>query len=119
MFDSVNITAEFLSGADDSDTRKEITSRVVNGELRVLIATTIFDEGADISNLNALIIASGGKSFRQVMQRVGRVLRKKKTGENVASVFDFVDRQDPILYKHSKNRKSIYTDEGYELNVIG
>lgn len=119
MFDSVNITAEFLSGADDSDTRKEITSRVVNGELRVLIATTIFDEGADISNLNALIIASGGKSFRQVMQRVGRVLRKKKTGENVASVFDFVDRQDPILYKHSKNRKSIYTAEGYELNVIG
>ena len=118
MFDDLDIPSEFLSGADGSDVRADITRRVTNGELRVLIATNIFDEGADISNLNALIIASGGKSFRQVMQRIGRVLRKKKTGENVASVFDFVDRQDEILYRHSKNRKTIYKDEGYDLHVI-
>jgi superfamily II DNA or RNA helicase len=50
----------------------------------------------------------GNKSVLKTIQRVGRGLRKKDTGENVVTVIDFIDRTSDYLYRHSVSRCSVY-----------
>ena len=40
-----------------------------------LIASKIFDQGVDIPNLDALVLAGSGKSSGRALQRIGRVIR--------------------------------------------
>lgn len=81
----------------------------------VLIASPIFDEGVDVPDMRALIIADGGKSVRAVLQKVGRGVRKKKTGANTIDVVDFADATHKWLSDHSLERISIYEGEGFEV----
>ena len=83
----------------------------------VMIATTIYDEGIDIPQVNVLILAFGGKSRRKVLQRIGRALRKKESRENVVVIVDFWDHHNKYLLNHSKGRLNLYRDEGFE--VVG
>lgn len=115
LLSGMNIKHEFVHGEMEIADREERLTAMKNGELKVMIATSLIDEGVDISGIDALIMAAGGKSLRQTLQRIGRVLRKKKTGENIATVFDFEDRTHKHLLKHAKKRKAIYEDEGFEI----
>lgn len=105
----------FVSGELDYDTRETEFQNMRSGKLKVMIATTIMDEGVDISGIDTLILGAGGKSLRQTLQRVGRGLRKKKTGENKIEVFDFYDLTNTHLKKHSEERRKIYASEGFEI----
>lgn len=49
------------------------------------------------------------------MQRVGRGLRKKKTGENKVEVFDFYDLTNKHLKKHAEQRRKIYENEQFDI----
>lgn len=81
----------------------------------VMIATTIYDEGVDIPQINALILAFGGKSKRKVLQRIGRALRRKIDGENVVTIYDFWDHHNEYLERHSRGRLNLYLGEGFEV----
>lgn len=111
------IVAEFIHGELDTETRKRQLQDVKDGKLRVLIATTVLDEGVDISGIHALIMTAGGKSLRQTLQRVGRILRRKE-GDNSAIVIDFIDRTNPFMYKHSEDRLKLYQEEGFDINYL-
>ena len=76
---------------------------------RIIIATSIFDEGIDIPHLKHLIIASGGKSAIRTTQRLGRVLRTFP-GKDVAMVHDFADNCR-WLKKHYLERRAIYEND--------
>jgi superfamily II DNA or RNA helicase len=82
---------------------------------RIIIATSIFDEGIDIPHLKHLIIAAGGKSAIRTTQRIGRVLRRFP-GKNVAMVHDFVDNCR-WLKKHYLERRAIYEQDFEIVNV--
>jgi superfamily II DNA or RNA helicase len=81
----------------------------------VLIASPIFDEGVDVPDMRALIIADGGKSVRAVLQKIGRGVRKKKTGANTIDVVDFADATHKWLSNHSLERIAIYEGEGFDV----
>ena len=117
--DALSIPHEFINGQQDDTQRKDELARVATGENRVLLATSVLDEGVDISNIDTLIMAAGGKSMRQVIQRIGRVLRKKKGKENKATIFDFDDRQNPALKKHTNDRLAIYKEQEFEVKYVG
>lgn len=119
ILDAYKVPHEFIYGEQDSDTRKEELNRVKDSSNRVLLATSVLDEGVDISNIDTLIMAAGGKSTRQIIQRVGRVLRKKKTGENKATIFDFIDDTNYVLRGHSETRIKLYEEQQYELKFLG
>lgn len=104
----------FVHGQLDDDTRKSKLADMKAGKLKVMIATSIIDEGVDISGINALVIAAGGKSLRQTLQRIGRALRKKDK-DNTTQIFDFVDYTNKHLLKHSKERRKIYDEEKFEV----
>lgn len=118
LLSQLNVPHDFLQGDIDLDTRDERLNAMRNGTLKVLIATSILDEGVDVSGIDALIMGAGGKSFRQTLQRVGRALRKKKTGENVTQIYDFADRTNNYLYKHYKAREAIYEAENFDITYL-
>ena len=89
----------------------------MTGKQRVLIATTIVDEGLDIDKINVLILAGAKKSDRQYLQRVGRALRRKR-GENVVIIYDFYDTGHRLLDKHTKKRHNLYLKEEFDVTIV-
>jgi superfamily II DNA or RNA helicase len=75
-----------------------------------IIATNIFDEGIDCSQINAVILAAGTKSAPALFQRTGRATRRKET-DNYAIIIDFIDNHHPKLAEHSKRRFNLVKRE--------
>lgn len=92
------IDVVFLSG---EHTKLERTDT----DHRVIIATSIYDEGVNIPQLNVLIMAAGGKSDIKTLQRVGRLLRPAPN-KSEAIIYDFVDI-GKFVYVHSKARMKL------------
>jgi superfamily II DNA or RNA helicase len=61
-------------------TRHERRDRLTDlkvGRLKALVAPTVLDEGIDVPNIDLAVVLGGSKSRRQMIQRMGRVLRLK------------------------------------------
>lgn len=116
-FDSMGITSKFISGDTSTEDREVAKKEAKDGTLKVLIATSIFDEGVSINNIDVLFMVSSTKSLRLILQRVGRVLRKK-SGDNQALVFDFIDQTHIFLKNHAKDRIKIYKDQNFDIKYL-
>ncbi len=111
---SSGVRCAFIHGSSDWAKRSGSLDEFKKGELDVLISSTILDEGIDVPDVDAIIVASGGSSAIKALQRVGRGLRKGRTGE--VTVVDFGDAGHPLLLKHSLARMQSYIDAGYEVD---
>ena len=69
-----------------SDLRRDNLRLFVEGRFDVLVACRAIDEGFDFPRAQVAVIASGTKSIRQRIQRIGRVLRSAP------------DKEDAIIY---------------------
>jgi len=108
------IRCGMLYGNDSLERRTEIKEQLKNKEIDLIIASVIFDIGLNLVELNALVLAGGGKSSIRALQRVGRVLRMTP-GKKYAAVVDFYD-QAKYLKKHSQIRYNIYSsEEGFKV----
>jgi superfamily II DNA or RNA helicase len=107
----------FVFGEDDTDIRKEAIDKLTSGEIKVLIASNIFNEGISINAIRVLINGAGGKSRVEVIQRLGRALRKDE-GKEEAIVYDFFDVGQHITQRHSKERMNIYSKVGFPVKVL-
>ncbi|MDF2533896.1 MAG: hypothetical protein K0R18_53 [Bacillales bacterium] len=114
---------EFLSGQDDAIRRKAVIQATKEKKVKILIGSTIADEGLDVPSLDCLILAGGGKSSTRAFQRIGRVLRLFKdpiTGEEKkrAVCFDFQDFT-PMLRRHARVREKLYlTEEKWDIKYF-
>jgi superfamily II DNA or RNA helicase len=91
----------------DSRDRDIERSRFENGDNSILIASSIYDEGTDITNVRNIVVASAFKSLRITAQRVGRGMRPHE-GKSSCRIFDFMDFTNDTLLKHSRKRLSYY-----------
>jgi len=66
-----------------------------------------------------MILAAGGKSMRQQLQRIGRGLRLNGIDGNSVMVFDFYDQTNLFLRRHSEERIKIFKDEKFDVKVLG
>ena len=98
-----------LDGSNKTEDRLQAIRDMKNGKLDVLIASKIFDQGIDIPDLDALILAGSGKSSGRALQRIGRVIRKAPNKKD-AIVIDFIDNCK-YLKEHSQIRNKIYSSE--------
>lgn len=117
MLSEREVPCDFTHGSRSSEERKQLLEDLNEERLQVLIATNILDEGVSVDNLNVLFMGAGGRSFRQVLQRVGRGLRKKADGSGL-EVYDYLDYTNKYLLKHSKERLEYYKDEKFEIEVL-
>ena len=116
LLDQKNIKYEYLSGSDSLEKRTEVKENLLSKKSNLVLASSIFDIGVDISSLSSLILAGGGKSSIRALQRVGRVIRKFPGKKHVAIV-DFYD-DVKWLKNHSKKRFKIYSSEdGFKLII--
>lgn len=100
---------DFLCGNVGINERSEMLENVKLGKTKIIIASTIADQGLDLPILDCLILAGGGRSSTRAFQRVGRVLRLYENKTN-AVVFDFKD-SSTTLYNHYLYRKALYETE--------
>lgn len=103
------IKCAMLNGNDSLAKRNEIKDLLLKKEIDLILASTIFDIGLDLPELNALVLCSGGKSSIRALQRIGRVIRSFP-GKKFAAVVDFYD-QVKFLKKHSQIRYEVYSAE--------
>jgi superfamily II DNA or RNA helicase len=103
-----------LDGRNRTADRLQAISDMRKGNLDVLIASKIFDQGIDIPELDSLILAGSGKSSARALQRIGRVIRKGNNKKD-AIVVDFYD-QCKYLRDHSQARRKVYaTEPGFKI----
>ena len=80
-----------ITGSIAKGKRLRALRNFMRGELRVLVATTVLDEGVDVPDADVAVILSGSGQVRQMIQRVGRVLRW--TPGKIARVYEIVARE--------------------------
>lgn len=98
-----------LHGGTSSNDSKDIVSKLIKGEIPGVIAgPAALTNGLDIPCLNAVFLCAGGKKLSDVLQRIGRVLRRFDNN-NKPLVVDFYDN---VLYfrNHSEGRIKICRD---------
>lgn len=104
--------SKFISGETSLEERRKYIKMFNDGELKVLIGSTILNTGISISNMYVLIQAAGQKAITSTIQRIGRVLRITKD-KKTAAYYDFIDNGNRFLVKHSKDRVKLFKKEGY------
>jgi superfamily II DNA or RNA helicase len=110
------LSVKFLDGAKSVKDRLSTIQEIKDGDIQVLIASKIFDQGIDIPELDALVLAGSGKSSGRALQRIGRVIRKFP-GKTKAIVVEFFDNCK-YLRDHSEARIKVYQSEpGFNIKM--
>lgn len=124
MLLAAGMRCRLLYGEDDIDVREDVKRALREGEIDVMVASTILDEGIDEPCISGIVLAGGGKSKISLFQRVGRSVRKK-TGEeleklgNTARIIDYIDTGSQHLKKHSALRfKAVREEDGWIVEAI-
>jgi superfamily II DNA or RNA helicase len=99
--------SKFVHGKTKKEERQQAMKDFENGELNILIST-LLSEGSDIPTLDAIIMASGGKSEGAQIQKVGRALRTTKD-KKTAIIVDIVDG-GKWLRDHAQGRIKLYQE---------
>ncbi|MDR1735026.1 MAG: transcription-repair coupling factor [Oscillospiraceae bacterium] len=73
-------TVEFAHGQMDEETLSDIWRRTLEGDIDILVCTTIIETGVDIPNVNTLVIEDADRmglaQLHQIRGRVGRSARR-------------------------------------------
>lgn len=79
------MSCSYHSGKD-SDACREALGAFEEGDLECLVAVRSLDEGIDVPAINLGIVAAATQQRRQMVQRMGRVVRRKDDGRGAAFV---------------------------------
>ncbi len=84
--------------------RTEALTRFAAGDLQVVAAPQVLDEGIDVPAADLAIILASSRSRRQMVQRMGRVLRRKTDGRQARFVVVAAEGtiEDPRLGAHAE-----------------
>jgi superfamily II DNA or RNA helicase len=84
------IVAMSVAGDTPGGLRKQRIRNLREGRIQVLVATQLADEGLDVPNLEAVVVASTGRAAGRAVQRIGRVMRTAP-GKRTPVVVDVAD----------------------------
>lgn len=111
--------AQFIDGDSTQTERQAALNALGTGALDVLVGSTILDVGVDVPSVGMICLVGGGKAEVALRQRIGRGLREKKTGPNVALIVDAYDEHNNHLKAHSAERQEIIkTTPGFGENIV-
>ena len=100
---SLGINAAAIYSGIDPDTRSSLLAQFMRGSLTVLCAPRVLDEGVDVPAADLGIILAASRTRRQMIQRMGRVLRRKADGRLARFVIAYVagTSEDPRNGAHA------------------
>lgn len=76
----VGIRTEVISSESKPQERRGALQRFALGHAKALCAPRILDEGIDVPEADLAIVVSASRQSRQIVQRLGRVIRRKHDG---------------------------------------
>ena len=96
------VAAEEIHGELTDRTRRIRLAQFRNGNLPVVVAPRVLDEGVDVPDADIAIVLAAFRTRRQMIQRLGRVLRRKADGRAARLLVAYaVDtREDPDAGAH-------------------
>jgi superfamily II DNA or RNA helicase len=119
MMQAAGLNVLFIRGSSTQQERQKALNKLGAGLIDVLIGSTICDVGIDVPSVGGIILAGGGKAEVALRQRIGRGLRRKKTGANVAFVVDFLDQHNSHTRGHAFTRRAIVeATDGFRENIL-
>lgn len=107
----------FIHGKTPRKIRDDLCKQFEDGKLKNLIVNGIFWFGIDINCINHIILVHIEKSFKNVVQAIGRG-RREDEGKDILKVTDFYDLEDIYLEEHSCNRLDFYKFMKYDVEII-
>ena len=108
----------FIHGTTPMEERTEAIEGFRNGVTKVMIASSILDQGIDIPSIDVIIFACGGNSQIRAIQRIGRGLRLNDNKDKLVIV-DFTDRTNKYLARHSIDRiKTYQNEECFDIDLV-
>lgn len=103
IFKENNINAESVSGRMNNVERKRILKEYENGDINVLCACDLLNEGWDSPNTEVLFMARPTMSKTLYIQQLGRGMRLSE-GKDYLMVFDFIDNTSLFNAPYSLHR---------------
>lgn len=108
LLDGWGVAHACIFGDTPAEQRQELVEWLVSGKLNVLIGT-VFGEGVDIPEVEAVINAEGGRDIKATFQRMRNLTISE--GKKKALFVDYLDLTNSYLTLHSLERLKVYRSE--------
>ncbi|WP_344798486.1 DNA repair helicase XPB [Frondihabitans peucedani] len=106
-----------LTGSTPVDERQRLFQAFRDGEVKVLVVSKVANFSVDLPEATVAIQVSGSYGSRQEeAQRLGRLLRPKKSGLP-ASFYTLVSR-DTVDQDFAQNRQRFLAEQGYSYTIL-
>ena len=114
------LQAESVHSRLGAAARREVLRRFADGDLQVIAAPRVLDEGVDVPEADLAVIVGASRSQRQMIQRMGRVLRTKPDHRHARFAVLYVEStiEDPSQGAHETFLQEI-TDVADEVRSFG
>ncbi|MBD2102063.1 DEAD/DEAH box helicase [Leptolyngbya sp. FACHB-261] len=107
------ITSDFATPAK----REELLDLFRYGEVKALAAVETLDEGVSIPQASVAIYLAGSGQNRQMVQRLGRVLRKAE-GKEMAMFYEIIAADTVEVKKSARRRQGLGEDQPFQPNLF-
>ena len=100
---SAGVAAETVHGGLTTQRRRIRLAQFRRGRISVLVAPRVLDEGIDVPDADLALVLAAFRTRRQLVQRLGRVLRRKPDGREARLVLAFArgTAEDPATGGHA------------------
>jgi hypothetical protein len=104
-----HVSIDLITGTTARRRRQEILGDLRQRRLDAVAAPRVLDEGIDVPDANLGIVLSASRTRRQMVQRMGRVLRRKRAG--VAASFVIVYAEGTLEDPATSAERDGFLDE--------
>ncbi len=111
------INAPIITGSTKNEERQKLYADFKSGKIKILVVSKVANFSIDLPDANIAIQVSGTFGSRQEeAQRLGRILRPKKSGE--PAYFYSIITRETTDQKYSAKRQLFLTEQGYSYNIL-
>ncbi|HEY1738807.1 MAG TPA: DEAD/DEAH box helicase [Acidimicrobiia bacterium] len=103
------VSIDLITGSTARRQRREILDDLRVRSLDAVAAPRVLDEGIDVPDANLGVVMSASRTRRQMIQRMGRILRRKRAG--VAARFVIMFAKDTLEDPSNRIERDGFLDE--------
>jgi superfamily II DNA or RNA helicase len=104
-----HVSVDLITGSTGRSRRREILDDLRDRKLDAVAAPRVLDEGIDVPDANLGVVMSASRTRRQMIQRMGRILRRKRAG--VAARFVIMFAKDTLEDPAHRIERDGFLDE--------
>lgn len=110
--EKAGVNYERATGDESPEWRQAALKRLELGITDTVLATTVLNEGVDVPAVQVFIDAGASESSTRLLQQLGRALRRKVRGKDIAFFVLPIDLTHPKLEKIGNKKLDILEGEG-------